>query len=82
MKSVWIFKESNLPWYFLKTVNWFNLSKGCCYHELLRNVYRLPSFCAQQCADEGVGLYTRHNLYRTDNMKNGKQDTAYSQLTA
>ena len=34
-----------------------------------------------QCVD-GVGLCTRHNVHRTDYMKNGKQHTAYLQLTA
>ena len=34
-----------------------------------------------QCVD-GVGLCTRHNLHDTDYMKNGKQHTAYLQLTA
>ena len=48
----------------------------------IRNAYRLPNFCAQQCADEGVGLYTRRNLHLTDHMKNDKRHTAYSQLTA
>ena len=41
----------------------------------------LPNFCAQQCIDDGVGLFTPHNLHRTDYM-NGKQQTSYSQLTA
>ena len=41
----------------------------------------MPNFCAQQCVDEGVGLCSRHNLHRPDHMKNGKQHTAYSQLT-
>ena len=41
----------------------------------------LPNFCAQQCIDDGVGLFTPHNLHRTDYMK-GKQQTSYSQLTA
>ena len=95
MESVWIFKlglsflmksisntkQSNFPWHFLKTVNWFSF-KRLLLRELLRNVYQLPNFCAQQCVDEGVGLCTRHNLHRTDHTKNGKQHTAYSQLTA
>ena len=95
MESVWVFKlglrslmksisntkQSNLFWHFLKTTNWF-FSKDCCCRELLRNANRLPNFCAQQCADEGVLLYTRFNLHHTDHMKSGKQRTACSQLTA
>ena len=49
---------------------------------ILRNVERLPNICAQQCVAEGVGLCTRHNLHRTDHMKNGKQHSADSQLMA
>ena len=49
---------------------------------ILRNVDRLSNICAQQCVAEGVGLCTRHNLHRTDHMKNGKQHIADSQLTA
>ena len=92
MESVWLFKlglrffmKSNFqilnnqiyPDTFLKLSIYF-LSKGCSYRELLRNVYRLPNFCAQQCVDEGVGLCTRHNLHCTYRMKNGKQHTAYT----
>ena len=58
------------------------LSRGGCYRELPRNVDRLPNICAQQCVDEGVGLCTRHNLHRTDHIRNYKQSISDSQLTA
>ena len=78
MKSInfQIVNNQICPGTFLKLWIGF-LLKGCCYREFLRNVYRLPNVYAQQCVDKGVGLYTRHNLHRTNHMKNGKQHTAF-----
>ena len=44
-----------------------------CSHGLPRNVFQSPSSCVLQCAGGGVGLYSRHNLHRTDHMKKNTQ---------
>ena len=36
----------------------------------------------QQCVDEGVGLYNRHNLHHTDHMKIYNQRNADLQYSA
>ena len=79
-KSISKTQQSNLPWHVLKALNWFSFKRLLL--PWASKKYRLSNNCAQQCVDEGVGLCSGHNLHRTDHMKNGKQHTAYSQLTA
>ena len=73
MESVWTFRLGlNFLMKSISNTKQSNLPCGH-FHE---NACRLPNFCVQQHVEKGVGLYSRHNLRRTDHRQNDKQRIA------